>query len=161
MLTLDDERWSNLRGGYRIPYDPRPQLRSLREESSREEAWETLWNELHHQGDVDTASYAAVPHLVAFYTESGQPDWNAYALVGCIEVERTRGNPEVPDWLEPDYNAALSALAEQASQEVLSVSDLLIVRSALGLIALSRGLRLQGELLLFYDEDELADLIPG
>jgi hypothetical protein len=161
MLSLDDKRWSDLRGAYRTPYDPRPEIRSLREESCRDEAWKTLWNELHHQGDVDIASYAAVPHLAAFYAESGKPDWNAYALVGCIEVERTRNNPEVPDWLQPDYDAALSALAEHASREVLSVSDPLIVRSALGLIALSRGLRLQGELLLFYGEDELAELIPG
>ena len=161
MLSLDDERWSNLRGGYRTPYDPRPEFESLRVDGRRPEAWKTLWNELHHQGDVDTASYAAVPHLVALYLEAGEPDWNTYALVGCIEVERVRANPGVPDWLLPGYNAGLSALAEQASREVLATSDPLIVRSALGLIALTRGLRLQGELLLFYGEDELAEMIPG
>jgi hypothetical protein len=160
MLSLDDERWSNLKGGYRKPYDPRPEFESLRDASRRGKSWKTLWDELHHQGDVDTASYAAVPHLVAIYIQSGVPDWNAYGLVGCIELERERNNPEIPEWLKPDYDNALSLLAETAAREVLASSDPLIVRSALGLIALTRGLRLQGELLLFYGEDELAEMIP-
>ena len=64
MLSLDDPRWRTLRGGYRVPYDPTPALRRLAAEWVNEPAWEELWNELHHQGDLDEASYAALTVIV-------------------------------------------------------------------------------------------------
>jgi hypothetical protein len=69
MLDFDDSRWKGLKGGYRIPYDPRPVLRNLEEGKDLSDAWSELWDELHHQGDVDVASYAAVPHLVRIHSE--------------------------------------------------------------------------------------------
>ncbi len=64
MLSLDDPRWSTLEGGYKVIYDPRPALELLRAGGRTEEAWSELWNELHHQGDIGSASYAAVPHII-------------------------------------------------------------------------------------------------
>ncbi len=49
MLSLDDTRWKDLRGGYGIPYDVSIALRSMQDGI---DVWEVLWNELHHQGDV-------------------------------------------------------------------------------------------------------------
>ena len=76
MLSLDDNRWNNLTGGYRIQFDPRPLLAKL--ESGRDTAtnWHELWDELHHQGDVGEASYASVPHLVRIHRKWGLVDWN-------------------------------------------------------------------------------------
>jgi hypothetical protein len=97
MLASNDERWLSLVGGYRTAYDPRTALQKLRSNVEVAAAWEELWNELHHQGDVGDASYAAVPELVRIHKEQGVPDWNAYALVGIIELARTRsGNPTIP-----------------------------------------------------------------
>lgn len=61
-MDFDDIGWAGLLGGYRVPYDPRNALRRL-EGGDAEAAWQELWAELYHQGDVGEASYAAVPHL--------------------------------------------------------------------------------------------------
>jgi hypothetical protein len=63
MLLLTDTIWRELQGGYRIPYDASKTL--VRMERG-ESVWEELWNELHHQGDVGVASYAAIPRSFAF-----------------------------------------------------------------------------------------------
>jgi len=64
MLSFDDKRWNNLMGGYKTPFDPRPSLQKLESHQDTASAWEELWEELHHQGDVGDASYAAIPELV-------------------------------------------------------------------------------------------------
>jgi hypothetical protein len=158
MLDLDDPRWGELIGGYRVPYDPRPALASL--ESGDSAAWKLLWDELHHQGDVDTASYAAVPHIVRVYQARGEPDWNAYALVGTIELARGVNNPAVPSWLEPAYSQAVRSLAKTGARELWESDERELVQCALALIALVRGHRLAGQLLLAYTEDELAEMVP-
>lgn len=56
MLKLDDPRWSEMEGGYRIPFDPRPLFGKLQANQDVETVWNELWNELHHQGDVGEAS---------------------------------------------------------------------------------------------------------
>lgn len=76
MLSFDDNRWADLRGGYRIPFDPRPFLKMLETVQDTSGAWHELWEGLHHQGNVGEASYAAVPHLVRIYGRSPRPDWN-------------------------------------------------------------------------------------
>ena len=61
MPNLADDRWPQLRGGYRTPFDPRRLLAELQSNIDSSKAWDELWNELHHQRDVGEASYAAVP----------------------------------------------------------------------------------------------------
>src|SRR5216117_2283361 len=113
MLSLDDDRWDNLTGGYRMKYDPRPLLSKLENGRDTKATWHELWDELHHQGDVGEASYAAVPHLVRIHRKRRVVDWNTYALVATIELARGRGgNPEVPSWLKEVYEETLHDLAE-------------------------------------------------
>ena len=101
MLELDDRRWSELEGGYRVPFDPRPALRQLERGVGLSDAWRELWDGLHHQGDVGLASYAAVPHLVRIHAAHAAADWNTYALLEVIEWERhVDRNPTIPDWLK-------------------------------------------------------------
>jgi hypothetical protein len=96
MLLPKNTVWTGLLGGYRLPYDPRSALAKL-ECGEVDVALAELWNELHHQGDVDTASYVAVPELVRMYEGRSTPDWNTFALVGTIELERGRHqNPALP-----------------------------------------------------------------
>jgi hypothetical protein len=158
MLDLNDPRWGELLSGYRLPYDPRSALASL--ESDSVNAWRELWDELHHQGDVDTAAYAAVPHIVQNYREHRRPDWNSYALVGVIALAEGGQNPRIPDWLEEDFRYAISELAEIGAREVLVATDSVLIQSALGIIALAKGLKYTAKLLLVYDEDEIADMVP-
>jgi hypothetical protein len=158
MLDLNDPRWGELLSGYRLPYDPRNALAAL--ESDSDNAWRELWDELHHQGDVDTAAYAAVPHIVHNYRKLRRPDWNAYALVGVIALAEGGQNPRIPGWLEEDFRSAISDFAEVGAREVLVADDPVLIQSALGIIALAKGLRHTGKLLLVYDEDEIGDMVP-
>jgi len=60
MLSFDDNRWEQLLGGYRTQFDPRAAFSKLESNIQCEDAWDELWEGLHHQGDVGEASYAAV-----------------------------------------------------------------------------------------------------
>lgn len=86
-----------------MPFDPRPPLQKLESQQDTAATWKELWEELHHQGDVAEASYAAVPELVRIHRNGSAGDWNLYAIVASIELARTESqNPEVPDWLRED-----------------------------------------------------------
>ncbi len=154
-MDYDDPRWSGLAGAYGRPYDPRPALKRLEAQPDCAEAWEELWNELHHQGDVGEASYAAVPVLVAIRKRTRSPGWNLYALAATIEVERHRAaNPPLPEWLEQDYRCSWQDLLSLALDDLRSTPDPLLLRSALSVVALAKGNVELGALLIMLDESE-------
>lgn len=159
MLSLDDDRWGNLIGGYRIKCDPRPLLVKLDNGQDAVTVWHELWDELHHQGDVGEASYASVPHLVRIHRKRGLVDWNTYAIVAIIELARIRGNnPEIPTWLEEGYFRSIQELAEIGATEVLRTEHPDTIRAILSVIAIAKGLRTHGRFLVEYSEDELLDI---
>ena len=159
MLSFDDPRWSEMNGGYKAPFDPRPLLKKLEREPDLGPVWSELWNELHHQGDVDEASFAAVPHIVRIYRNRGELDRNAYAIVSIIELARNQNkNPDVPGWLKDDYFSAIHALAEKGILELSNARDPDTCREILGIIALSKGLRNHAQLLTHYSDDELQQM---
>lgn len=159
MLSLDDERWKDLSGGYRIPFDPRPLLLKLESNAHTQDVWDELWADLHHQGDVGEASYAAIPHLVRIYSNHGALDWNTYAMVGIIELARDQGtNPDVPNWLKEDYFKAIEELARIGCREIVAAQDLDDIRAILGILALAKGARTHARFLLHYSEEELTGL---
>ncbi len=161
MLSLDDNRWNNLTGGYRMKCDPRPLLAKLEAGQDIATAWSELWDELHHQGDVGEASYASVPHLVRILRNHGLPDWNTYAIVAIIELARKRGeNPEVPTWLDEDYFRAIRELADIGAAQVSLTEEPDAVRAILSVIAIAKGLRAHGRFLVEYSEDELLHIEP-
>src|SRR4051794_26287410 len=111
MLPLDDARWQSYKGGYRVPYDASLALGRLLHDGPNEALWEELWNELHHQGDLNLASYAAVPWLVQFVRRSPKLDWNAVALIATIDLERDQhNNPPVAEELLAGYDSAIRSL---------------------------------------------------
>ena len=160
-MSLKDSRWSRLEGGYRLPYDPRPALEKLKFTPDDSASWDELWQELHHQGDVGEASYAAVPELVRLRGESGTAvSSNVYALVGVIELARTQsGNPPVPPWLRETYDSAVAALARMALEELPSASNGETVRSALGVISLWKNERAHARILLEFNKNELEEIV--
>ncbi len=159
MLSLDDKRWEKLEGGYRTPFDPRPLLSRLDTHKGMKAVWHDLWEELHHQGDVGEASYAAVPHLVRIYRKRGAIDWNTYAIVAVIELARDDGkNPEVPKWLAKDYFQAIRDLAEVGAVQVLKTKDPEEIRAILSILAISAGARTHAKFLLNYSAEELLEI---
>jgi hypothetical protein len=161
MLRFDDERWKHLTGCYKMLFDPRPCLRRIENREETATAWQELWEELQHQGDVGDASFAAVPELVRIHRTDAEVDWNLYALVAIIELARTESrNPEVPDWLEEDYFSSIQELARMGTRDILSARDSETKRAVLGIIALATGLRTHGKFLVAYSEAELLELEP-
>ena len=161
MLNFDDERWNHLMGGYKMPFDPRPSLHKLESQLDTAATWEELWEELHHQGDVGDASYAAVPELVRIHRNGSAADWNLYAMVAIIELARTQsGNPEVPNWLCEGYFRSIEELAQMGTKDILSATESDTKRAILSVIAIARGLRNHGKFLVSYSEDELLEFGP-
>jgi hypothetical protein len=159
MITLEDARWSNKTGGYRTPLDPRPLLKRLETDSDSTEVWRELWAELHHQGDVGEASFCGSPFLVRNHQKRGVLDWNTYAIVAIIELARGKSeNPDVPQWIADDYFHAIAELAKIGTTEVLRAKNPENVRAILGVIAIEKGLRTHGRLLVDYSEDERLDI---
>lgn len=147
---LSDERWASLRGGYRVPDDPRPALHRL--EQGDAAAWDELWNELHHQGDIGEASFAAVPCLVRIHERHGGADWNTYGIVATIELARDRaGNPPIPPDLRPSYDAAWAQLVNMGLRELATAEDAALVN---GVVAIAKAQRTLGRIAAHLTEDE-------
>lgn len=161
-LVLDDDTWTSLKGGYRLPYDPRSAVEALRNPAQRERAWEELWNELHHQGDVGEASYVAVPLLVEVRASCPDLGWQLYSLCATVETERHRtANPPLPVWLVPAYEAAWEALLSFALSELQTSRDSLLVRSALSAVALAKGEAKLGAMIGFLDDSEISEWVEA
>jgi hypothetical protein len=153
MLCLEDEKWKELHGGYRIPYDASVALRSMQDGM---DVWDELWNELHHQGDVGVASYAAVPQLVRIAGGAAHRDWNFYGLLATIEVERHRkGNPTIPPWLKADYDSALATASALALADMGLKTDSATTHAILSVLALAKGELKLGAMLSGLDASEL------
>jgi hypothetical protein len=140
MLALDDPRWAELKGGYRVLYDPRPALRLLEADTLADGAWIELWEELHHQGDVGEASYAALPHLVRICRARQVADWNIYGLASTIEGCRQAGhNPPLPQWLQNSYAEAWRELVRLGSREFPEAVEPMLILCILAALAAGKG----------------------
>ena len=102
MLPLDDLRWPTYVGGYHEAYDASEALGRLMANERVDEAIVELGNELCHQGDLGSASYAAVPWLVEFLHRSPLLNWRIAGLVLTIEFGRPFNGDQMPDELRND-----------------------------------------------------------
>jgi len=161
MIKLDDPIWDTFIGGYRTPYNASSCLKELEEGSTDlEEIWEEFWNELHHQGDVDVASYAVVPQLVRICVARNLLDWNVFALVAAIEECRIFGeNPTVPNWLEKDYGSAIKELAKYGAQNFSKDWPKELTQSFLAVAAFAKGAPNTGRILSQFSDEEMKEVI--
>lgn len=111
MLRLDSPRWSELRHAYgdasNIPALLRA-LESLPDGDGESEPWFTLWSSLAHQGDVYSASFAAVPHVVAALARAPTKASSTYfQFPAWVEICRSQKAVPVPPDLQGAYDEAL------------------------------------------------------
>ncbi len=143
MINLDDKIWKELKGGYRTPYDVSVPLKRLEKTNNKEEiekVYEELWNELHHQGDVELASYLALPQFVSIARQKGLFDWNILALCAIIEQQRHLGsNPPLPIQYLSYYEDGLIDLKKFIINNLSSVNDEITLRAALSALAACNG----------------------
>jgi hypothetical protein len=155
-MDLDDPRWAQLCGGYRIPYDARHALRALKRGQA---PWAELWENLHHQDDVGEASYAAVPIIARHVASTRSRDWNGYALAATIEAARHEpDNPPIPRWLAADYEQAWRELLEVALELLKDAADRELVLSLFSAVAAANGFPALATASTF-DDDELREIL--
>lgn len=143
MLNLESPRWRELEQAYGGAEDIPRLLAHLPavSEGERKELWFGLWSTLCHQGDVYSASYAALPHLVEF--ARGRPAAQAAEalhLVGAIEVGRvTSGAPPVPDDLLAGYRAALAEVPRVVAARAEEAWDADTTQVLSAVLAIAKG----------------------
>jgi hypothetical protein len=123
MLDLSSPVWAELRHAYGSASDT-PKLLAELYAAPTDATWLfqdwdaepliSLGNALIHQSDVYPASYAALPHFVAVATKQPPPNRIiCLNLVGCIAIgQQEVGTPDIPDYLQASYTAALSEAAK-------------------------------------------------
>jgi hypothetical protein len=128
MDTLQEIDWSRLTDAYG-PAEGIPALLRRAETDTRPghiagSTWFDLWSALCHQGDIYTASYAAVPHLVNLASHpTYHTQYDPLYLAASIHVRGARGEPpSIPEDLVVAYRRALPRgleLAKAALQRPL------------------------------------------
>ena len=145
MLALEDERWRMLQHAYGAAADIPDLLRRLASfpthENERTEPYFSLWSALCHQGDVYSASYAAVPHIVRLIeTAADRAHWSVLLLVASIEIARSKGNgPQIATELADEYQVALARVPFAVAAASTREWDELFARVAASAIAAVKG----------------------
>ena len=158
MLDLDSPDWGELMHAYGSAEDVPDMLRRLQteletdvpdeEEILEEEdalalfpAWFELASAICPMGEVYPASYAAVPHIVAF-AASHPVEIRAQLLQLVARVEAGRHRPvapPVPDSLEPAYRAALSRVPHLVAARVGDSWDPTTAQALAGILLVAKG----------------------
>jgi hypothetical protein len=159
MLQLDSPKWSELRHAYGSAADIPAMLHELEQfpphDGSEAPPYFMLWSSLCHQGDVYTASYAAVPHIIRVLASApARAHWDFFLLPACIEIARTGGRgPEIPAEFRDDYFTALRRIPALAGAAAESPWDEGFCRTVTAAIAVAKGQSALGEAILELDSD--------
>lgn len=166
MLSLDDPHWSHLADAYGPATDIPDLLRGLAaapepRPGSEAEPWFSLWSGLCHQGDVYTASYAAVPHIVRIAFEAAGPiDFSFFLLPAAIEIARHKGRgPTIPTELAEAYHTAIASLIDCVALHRHDDWDEPMLLSALTAQAVAKGNYGVAEALFNLDEHMITRII--
>jgi hypothetical protein len=163
IMDLDNKLWASCKGAYNIPYDASRALRRLRDNSHPQDAkmiFAELWDNLHHQGNVELASYLAVPHLVSICISKNSFDWNYIGL--CVVIENCRlkdHNPELVSEVESTYFDSLRTFESYLLLNFKSITDQTALRLSLALFATLRGQPDLGRAIELLDDGLLTKLL--
>lgn len=143
MLSLDSPKWSELNHAYGAASDIPNLLRQLKTDPSSDrdkEPWFSLWSALAHQGDVYSASFAAVPHVVqALKQTPNEVDFTYFQFPAWVEVCRQKNAVEIPNELKEPYFQALSELPSLVVAAANREWDSNFLCCALSAIAAAKG----------------------
>jgi len=156
MLALDDPSWTTLRcaqGDARGIPALLAQLDGARADDCIGEPWQSLWESLCDEGQVFSASFAAVPHIVAILAEAPERATPSHFLLPTsIELARAAHDAEIPAHLIDGYVTALSRLPLLAGLVAAPDWSELMCSAALAATAAATGQHAVAELLLEADD---------
>lgn len=158
MLSLDSPQWGVLRHAYGTASDIPELLRRLYDVSAcdpgEDEPWATLWSSLAHQGDVYSATFAAVPHVVAALADDPIRAGSEYfQFPAWVECCRLRKNVSIPDDRVLAYKRALSRLPQLVADASKRPWNDGFMQCALAAIAAAKGEVAIAEAVLELDSD--------
>jgi hypothetical protein len=122
MLSLNDPLWASLKHAYGSASDIPAQLKLLMAKKPLpKKYWEDIWGSLCHQYEADTASYAALPHLVAAGKKlKGKDRFNAMFLASGIVACSSNGKrPKMPPKLAKSFKQAVQDGRQVLAEMVL------------------------------------------
>ena len=141
MLSLDSPRWGELEHAYGHAGDIPAllaELRSFPKSEGQREPWFSIWSALAHQGDVYSASFAAVPHVISVLASDPMRCDSAYfQFPAWVEICRINKSVPVPSDLQQAYFdslVSLPMLAARWADKAWSDSDLVCVLSAIAAV---------------------------
>ncbi len=160
MLSLQSPHWSELRHAYGQAADIPALLERLRELPKSEgeaQPWFALWSALAHQGDVYSASFAAVPHVVAaLATAPAQADASFFQFPAWVEICRAKNGTEVPEELRVSYFEALARLPALVAQAASRPWEPGFLACTLSAVAAAKGHHAVAEAVLEMSSPEVA-----
>jgi hypothetical protein len=143
LLSLTSERWSRLEHAYGRAHDIPGLLHQLKElppSGGESEPWFTLWSSLAHQGDVYSASFAAVPHVVAALASSPLGASQDYVqFPAWVEICRSKKGSEIPEDLREAYFESLASLPSLVAAAAVRPWDQGFLACALAAVAAAKG----------------------
>ena len=134
IVRMQNPDWPTLRHAYGSASDIPSRLEHARHAAPprdyRDEPWYSLWSALCHQGDVYSASYAAVPELVAIAEQrrsESRVSIECLYMAAIIELERAAPEglstpPEIAPELVTSYQKAIAQGAKLAA-DLLSMTQ--------------------------------------
>ena len=149
MIALDSPQWRELEDAYgkasRIP-DLLRSLEYLSSSTGNGEPWFSLWSALAHQGDVYSASFAAVPHIVRILaTAPAEASFDYFAFPAWVEICRHRQQFQVPEELADDYFQSIKSLGTLVGAAAIHDWDANFLAAAMSALAVSKGFVQIGE----------------
>ena len=129
------------------------------ESSYEAEPWFSLWSALCHQGDIYSASFAAVPEIVKHLANNPQKaTFSFFALPASIEISRVKGSIVVPTEIDSAYFQAIRSLGHLAATWANSANSALISQAAIAAFAASVGQIGYAELVLQIPSEEISEV---
>lgn len=158
---MESINWNELEHAYGSASDIPDLLNNLKSypscKSYDEEPFYTLWSSLCHQGNIYSASYAALPIIVSLI-ESGleKVDYNYFLLPVSIEIGRLNGNgPKIDAELEYNYFEAIQALGNLTGK--INTTDETMISVLSSATAVCHGKADLAEAILELTPDTLTD----
>jgi hypothetical protein len=146
MIPLDSPIWNTLDHAYGQASDIPALLRTLADDPAPKddyaaEPWHSLWSALCHQGDIYTASFAAVPHIVSIAERTSDIiAWDFFGLPAAIEVARAhKRGPDLTSEFAHDYRTALRKLHDVAHRLADLAWDATLSQAIAAALAVSKG----------------------
>ena len=161
MLSLDSPKWSELKHAYGAASDIPEllrQLESFHDSDGESEPWFTIWSSLAHHGDVYTASFAAVPHVIEALSKSPEKAcFDYFQFPAWVEICRHNNHIQVPEELLSAYQEALRKLPSLVAVASANEWDEVFARCALAAIAVAKGASSLAEGVLELSPDVLSE----